>query len=79
MSQTITEKKSNLAGTSIIYHKSVTPRACDNFMKDERSRYKRKGFGLMFAALFAVSFFMGVPTIYAQLIWPEIMALKEYY
>lgn len=33
----------------------------------------------MFAALFAISFFVGVPTIFAQIIWPEIMALKESY
>jgi len=46
-------------------------------MKDERSRYKRKGYGLMVALSFALAFFIGIPTIYSSLIWPEILALKE--
>jgi len=48
-------------------------------MKEEKSRYKRKGYGLIFASIFALSFFIGIPTIYSTVIWPEFIALKDKY
>jgi len=56
----------------------VTRPSCGQFMNKERSRYERKGYGLIFAALLAYSFFYFVPKL-GQLYWEDLISLKTYY
>ena len=49
---------------------------CSNFVRKERSRYERKGYGLIVAASIAISFFFGVPHIGAY-IWPHLLKWQE--
>jgi len=40
-------------------------------MRKERNRYQRKGYGLIFSSIFAVSFFTLVPYL-GRIVWPEL-------
>ena len=41
-------------------------------MRQDRARYERKGFGLIFAILIAVGYFIGFP-ILMRAIWPHVL------
>jgi len=49
---------------------------CSNFARKEKSRYERKGYGLIVAAIIAISFFFGFPYIGAY-IWPHLLKWQE--
>ena len=50
---------------------------CMTWMKEEKVRYKRKGYGMIWATLFATSFFWIVPELIGQQMWPSILTFKE--
>ena len=45
---------------------------CSNFVRKEKSRYERKGYGLLVAAAIALSFFLGIPEL-GKLGWPYLL------
>ena len=52
-------------------------KTCTTWMKEEKTRYKRKGYGMFWATLFATSFFYVVPEVLGQQLWPAVLAFKE--
>jgi len=46
-------------------------------MKQERTRYERKGYGLTFATFFAFSFFYIVPEVIGQQYWSTVLHFKQ--
>lgn len=69
---TISSKMSSLEANSI---GSISTPASD-FIESEGIRYKRKGYGLFFAFLFAMSFFYCAPQVIAYA-WPKFVNLME--
>ena len=47
-------------------------------IESEGRRYKNKGYGLIIAMLFTVSFFYCMPIV-AKNVWPEVLAFMERY
>jgi hypothetical protein len=45
-------------------------------VKKEKTRYERKGFGLIFAILFALAFAVGIP-VAAQSYWKHFVELEN--
>jgi hypothetical protein len=50
----------------------LATRGCNVFMSKEKNRYKRKGYGLIFACLIALGFFWGVPA-FGRNYWASIL------
>ena len=51
---------------------------CSKFVNKEKSRYERKGYGLIVATCIAIGFFFGIPRIGA-LFWPNLLKWQEDY
>jgi hypothetical protein len=51
-------------------------KGCNIFMRKEKNRYERKGYGLFFAFLIASAFFFGVPVL-GRTYWPALLRFKE--
>lgn len=49
---------------------------CSSFVRKEKSRYVRKGYGLIVATIIALSFFLGVPEL-GRRAWPSLLAWQE--
>ena len=47
-------------------------------MNKEKSRYERKGYGLIFAFLIAFGFFMGVPEL-GKRYWHLVLEVQQHY
>ena len=62
--------------------KSETPKpaSSETFLKqlltNEKTRYKRKGYGLIFATLIALAFVLGIPAL-AQIYWPMFIEMEN--
>ena len=53
-------------------HSGAAQCLCSEFANKEKSRYERKGYGLIVATMIAMSFFLGVPYFGRQL-WPYLL------
>jgi len=51
---------------------------CADFAQKEKSRYERKGYGLIVAVCIALGFFIGVPYL-GKLYWPYLLQWQDDY
>ncbi len=51
---------------------------CSNFVRKEKSRYERKGYGLLVSMFIAAIFFLGVPAL-GRVVWPHLLECQAFY
>ena len=64
---TITEHSSKI---------TTKPVLCSDFVYKEKSRYERKGYGLLVASAIALTFFIGVPVL-GHTYWADLLAWQD--